>query len=162
MKLVHLVYTAFMKSAIQCKTFKTNINLNIGFPYHKKEYKDMCWQLESNLGPLDPEANALAITPPGNLLNETHIMMISTPQANDMNKNNIELRRITYIIKKQLIPHGKVSFRRWQANISRKITQKINKLNTRLKTTRCRYAWQRSHHMRAKNTSVLLPDHSDI
>ena len=25
------------------------------------------------------------------------------PQANDMNKNNIELRRITYIIKKQFL-----------------------------------------------------------
>ena len=72
----------------------------------------MWCQRESNSVPLDLEANALAVTPPGNLLDEAHIVIISTaqrevngkwPQANDMNKNNIELRRITYIIKKQVL-----------------------------------------------------------
>ena len=74
----------------------------------------MWCQRESNSVPLDLEANALAVTPPGNPLDEAHIVIIhlSTahrevngkwPQANDMNKNNIELRRITYIIKKQVL-----------------------------------------------------------
>ena len=72
----------------------------------------MWCQRESNSVPLDLEANALAVTPPGNLLDESHIVIISTahrevngkwPQANDMNKNNIELRRITYIIKNQFL-----------------------------------------------------------
>ena len=73
-----------------------------------------CQRGESNSGPLDLEANALAVTPPGSLLDESHIVIISTNnshrevngkwrQANDMNKNNIELRRITYIIKKQVL-----------------------------------------------------------